>query len=195
MNASARQLRHHARPMKWWYEFLADYMIANPTALQNEIAAHFGRSPATISIIINTDAFKAYLRQRRNTHEAALDAEVRGKLFKVANNSLDLMLHSLEKKRDTIPLEILHRTTDTALKSLGYGAPSPAGTTVNVSTAPTVNVAVSVEDLENARQALRRNQQQAIDVTPEPSSEARSGVSPASEAGSATTSSSMDEEH
>lgn len=174
--------------MRWWYESLADYMIANPTSTQNEIAAYFGRNPATISLVINTDAFKAYFRQRRAQHEAGLDSEVRGKLFKVANKSLDFMLDSLEKKRDSIPLEILHRTTDTALKSLGYGAPAPQGTTVNVA-APTVNVAVSVEDLEAARTALRRQQQQVIDVTPEagsatdssPSSPSRESAAPSPE--------------
>jgi hypothetical protein len=146
--------------MRWWYESLADYMITNPSATQNEIAAHFGRHPATISTILSTDAFKAYYRQRRNQHTENLDHSVRQKLFKIADASLDHMLTALEKKRDSVPLDMLQRTSDMALKNLGYGAAPQASTTVNVNTAPTsVNVAVSLDDLERARAALRRNQE------------------------------------
>lgn len=168
MNAPARvseweRLKATRKP-RWWHETLADYILAHPTATHEELALFVGRTPATISLIVNTDAFKAYFRKRRQQHSEALDAEVRGKLYKIANTSLDHMLSAIDKKRDTIPLEMLHRTVDTTLKSLGYGAPSPQGTT-SVTVAPTVNVAVSVEDLEAARAALRQSQQ-TIDVTP-----------------------------
>ena len=52
---------------------------------------------------------------------------------------------------------MLHRTTDMALKNLGYGADK--NPTVNNLGPTVVNVAVSVADLEAAREALRRNQQ------------------------------------
>lgn len=169
---SIHDFRKANRKMRWWYESLADYMIANPQATQNEIAAYFGRAVATISTIVNTDAFIAYFRQRRQQHAEGLDIAVRAKLFKIADASLDHMLAALEKKRDSVPIETLHRTTDMALKNLGYGAPAPSGVTVHVGPQPptTVNVAVSLDDLERAREALRRNQQKIIDVTPEPES-------------------------
>jgi hypothetical protein len=164
MNAPATAYGNilRTRRLRWWHESLADYILANPTATHAEIGKHFGRTDSTITIIVNTDAFKAYFRQRRTQYEEDLDAEVRGKLYKVASNSLDHMLDVLEKKRDSLPLEMLNRTAESALKNLGYGAPAPVGTTVNVNTPQTVNVAVSVEDLEAARSALRRNQQAKI---------------------------------
>lgn len=152
------------RKSRWWHETMADYMLANPTATYAEIGAYLKRGEHTVALIVNTDSFKAYFRKRRQQHSEMIDAEVRGKLYKVANTSLDAMLTSLEKKRDSIPLELLHRTVDTTLKSLGYGAPSPAGTTVNVGPT-TVSVAVSVEDLEAARSALRASQK-TIDHVP-----------------------------
>jgi hypothetical protein len=156
---SIHDFRKATRKMRWWYESLADHMIANPNATQNEIAAAFQRNPATISTVINTDAFKAYYRQRRAHHTDKLDAAVRDKLFKVSSKSLDYMLEVLDKKRDTVPLETLTRISDSALKNLGYGAPASPGVNVNVNTAPqNVTVAVSVEDLERAREALRRSQ-------------------------------------
>lgn len=156
---SSHEAMKASRPMRWWYESLADYMISNPSATQAEIAAHLGRAESTISLVINTDSFKAYFRQRRNVHAEQLDATVRQKLFKVADSSLDHLLTVLDKKRDNIPIEMLQRTADSALKNLGYGVAAPATTNVNVNTNPqTVNVAVSLEDLEAAREALRRNQ-------------------------------------
>jgi hypothetical protein len=157
---SIHEFRKSTRKMRWWYESMADYMIANPSATQDEIAAYFGRNPATISTIINADSFKAYFRGRRAQHAEKLDETVRTKLFNVANNSLDHLLVALEKKRDAVPIELLQRTADTALKNLGYGPPASPGVSVNVNTAPqSVNVAVSLDELERAREALRRNQQ------------------------------------
>lgn len=153
---SLHEQRKATRPMRWWYESLADFMIAHPSATQSEIAKHFGRNDSTISLIIHSDAFRAYYRQRRNEFAQQLDDEVRGKLFKVAGTSLDNLLLALEKKKDAVPIESLHRTTDMALKNLGYGA-SPSNSTV-VNSPTVVNVAVSVADLEAAREALRRNQ-------------------------------------
>lgn len=162
---SIHDFRKATRKMRWWYESLADYMIANPTASQNDIASYFQRNPATISTVINTDAFKAYFRQRRAQHAETLDTAVRAKLFKLADSSLDHMLAALEKKRDSVPLETLQRTSDMALKNLGYGAGAPSGVTVNVDQKgpQTVNVAVSLDDLTRAREALRRNQLRVID--------------------------------
>lgn len=163
--------RKTTRKMRWWYESLADHMIAHPNDTQNEIAAHFGRAVSTISTIIHTDAFKAYFRQRRNAHAERLDAGIRHKMFEVADKSFDLILEKLEKKRDTIPIETLQRTVDSTLKSLGYGL-APAGPTVNVNTGggnAVVAVPVSLDDLEAARAALRRNQMQVLEELPETS--------------------------
>lgn len=156
--------------MRWWYEHLADYMIAHPKALQNDIAAHFGKSPGTISVIVNSDAFKAYLRQRRANYVEALDSSVREKMLNVADVGFDLILDRFDKKRDTIPLETLNRTIELALKGSGMGQTPGAGTVVNVnapSQTTVVPVPVSLSDLQEAQQALR-NAQQGITPTASP---------------------------
>lgn len=165
--------RKQNRKMRWWYESLADFMIATPNATQNEIAAHFGRATSTISTIVNTDAFKAYMRQRRAAHAETLDASVRSKMLNVVDKSMDLILDRFEKKRDSIPLETIQKTAESALRSLGYGTAGPS-TVINnnVGGATIVPVAVSLDDLERARAALRNSQRDAalapplIDVTP-----------------------------
>lgn len=155
------------RKMRWWYEHLADFMMAHPQAKQNDIAAHFGRAPATISTIINSDAFKAYLRTRRASYAETLDATVRNKMLQVADQGFDLILDRFEKKRDSIPLEVLQKTVETALKGSGFGQNGPS-TVVNVAPASqtVVPVAVSLADLQEAQQALRRAQQ--VPRLPEP---------------------------
>lgn len=158
------------RKMRWWYEHLADYMIAHPTAKQNELALHFNRAPGTISTIINTDAFKAYLRKRRAEYEGGLDQQVRDKLLNVANRGLDFLLDGLEKKRDSIPINVLQDVVDKSLKNLGYGSTSSPAVSVNVnSPAPVaVPVAVGLDDLEAARAALRASQQPQPAVIEQP---------------------------
>lgn len=160
---SLHEHRKATRKMRWWYEALADYMMANPNATQNEIAAHFKRATSTISTIINTDAFKAYMSQRRREHVSVLDASVRDKMLKVADKSMELILEQLEVKRTSIPIDTLQRTVDSTLKSLGYGVAAP-GVNVNVNSGggnTLVAVAVGVDDLERARTALRQSQQNA----------------------------------
>lgn len=156
--------------MRWWYESLADVMVANPRWTQNELAAHFGRTAATISTIVNTDAFKAYFRQRRDQHAETLDAGVRNKMFNVVDKSLEMILEHLEKKRDTIPLDMLQRTAESTLRSLNYGI-EPRGPSVSVNvnqnnTTHLVPVAVSIDDLEAARAALRANQMRVVSPPP-----------------------------
>lgn len=161
--------RKTTRKMRWWYESLADYMVANPHATQNEIAAHFGRAPTTISTIINADSFIAYFRQRRDKQAEFIDAGVRSKMLNIADKSMDLILNNLDKKRDTIPLELLQRVNENALKNLGYGAAAPGpSTVVNVGQGggqlQLVPVPVSIQDLEAARAALRRSQTQVLEA-------------------------------
>jgi hypothetical protein len=159
--ASIHDIRKATRKMRSWYESLADYMIVHPTASQDELAQYFGRNVSTISTVVNTDSFKMYFRQRRAAQESTLDAQVRQKLFRLADNSIDTMLTVLEKKKDSVPIESLQRMSEMAFKNLGYGASANgSGVTVNVGAAQpaTVNVAVSLSDLERAREALRRQQ-------------------------------------
>lgn len=161
--------RKATRQMRWWYESLADFMIANPKANQEDAAHHFGRARSTISTIMQSDSFKAYMRQRRDEFASDLDSRVKGKLLQVVDGGLDIIIDKLDKKRDTIPLRDIQATTDSALKALGYGLEQ--GPSVTINNAPqTVVVPVSLQDLQDAQLALRAAQQRPmIDITPNPS--------------------------
>jgi hypothetical protein len=163
---SIHEHRKATRKMRWWYESLADYMIANPTKTQNEIALHFGKAVSTISTIIHTDGFKSYMRQRRADMAENLDRSVRNKLTNVLDQTLDALTEKLTKKKDTLPVGDLKFIGDMALKGLGYGLEKPQVTVNMPAQQTTVVVPVSLQDLADAQQALRNSQRQMIDVTP-----------------------------
>ena len=161
------------KKMRWWYEHLADFMIAHPEHTQTSIAKHFNRHTSTISTIINSDSFQAYLRARRAKYVETLDSSVRNKMMQVADKGFDLILDRFDKKRDSIPLETLTKTLEVVTKAAGM-APSGGGTTVNVNaphSSTVVPVAVSLADLQQAQIALRNAQQNPYVEPPPPAIE------------------------
>lgn len=144
-----------------WYDAIVDDMLANPGTSQKETAARLGRSPVTINYIVNSDLFKARYAQRKDQFNDELDARLTGKLAQVAEKALDFTLEALDKKRDNVPLPLLHEISDKALSRLGYGPKGSAAvapTVVvqnNVSASAGVQVPVSREALASARENLR----------------------------------------
>lgn len=156
------------RKAMYWYDSIIDDMFANPGTSIKDVAARLKRSPVTIGYIVTSDLFKARYAQRRNQFSEELDTRLIGKLAKVAELSLDFTLAALEKKRESVPLPLLHEISDKALARLGYG-PKPAGpaavaVTVNNSntSAAQVVVPVSAAALAAARDTLKTIEQQKI---------------------------------
>jgi hypothetical protein len=145
--------------MLWYYDSIINWMIANPGKPLYECAAAIGRTPATLSVIINSDMFKAALAKRKDEFHTQHDIGLIEKNTKIAHASLDAILDTLTKRGSAIPLDSLKELSDSALTRLGYGmqkqpAESPAAVQVNVV------VPVSATDLAEARMALRQVQAQ-----------------------------------
>lgn len=173
--AQEPQLRRGSAPSnlyvnrwRWWYSAISDAMLANPSASQQEIAKSLGKNANTVSMIVNTDLFRDYHAQRKQEFQGASDFMLSNKLTKVAEKGLDLLLDVMAKKGDQVPLSQLVAITDSTLKNLGYGAPAPAGVSVNVqqNNNPTVVVPVSAGALSEARDALRLAEQRRRDTPP-----------------------------
>lgn len=146
---------------RWWYDGIIDWMIANPGKKLYECAEHFGKGASTISLIVNSDAFKMRLAERRKEFEHIHDAAIIGKTTEVALKALDVMLDQLDKKRDKIPLKDANEIANTALQRLGYGA--KPSTVVNVGNgAGATVVQVSRETLEASRKSIRQQQEQRL---------------------------------
>lgn len=161
------------KQMRWYYDSIIDWMIANPGKPLSECAKHVHKTQVTLSIIINSDIFKAALAQRKARFQEAHDISIIEKTTRVAHASLDIMLQRMEKKGDTVPLQLANDISRTALQRLGYGV-QPSGPSVQVtvdnSRNATVNVPVSASDLAEARMALRAAERQraALGVSDNP---------------------------
>lgn len=159
------------KKMLWYYDAIIDWMIANPGKPLYECAAHVGRSPTTLSIIINSDMFKAALAARKSQFQVQHDFGLIQKTTQIAHAGLDAILETLDKKRSAVPIEQLQEVTGSALDRLGYGTkpqsgPSGGGVTINATGNTQVILPVTPAELEEARMAIRQVQQARADVGP-----------------------------
>jgi hypothetical protein len=147
---------------RWWYESISDWMIANPGGRLYECAAYLQKSPNTISVIVNSNAFKDFHALRRREWRERHDETIISKTTEVAEMGLDLILDRMKSKRDQIPLSTLKEVTGDALQRLGYtSAPPPGAAGVNV-TGNATFVTVSAQDLAEARAVVRQQEQKRL---------------------------------
>lgn len=146
------------KQVKWWHEAIIDDMLLHPLDDLKTRSARLKYSAAYLSLIINSDMFKAIYEQRRLLFQDRLDQNIANKLTTVASLSLDIMKESLDKKRTAIPFKDLAAANDSLLNRLGYGAPSggAGGVNVNVNTGQQLVAApVTKEQLDAARGIIR----------------------------------------
>lgn len=141
----------------YWYDSIIDDFFANPGTTIKECAARLGRSPVTISLIVRSDLFKARYAQRRDCFNEELDLRLVGKLARVAETALDLTQEVLEKKRDSVPLPLLHQIAEGAMERLGYGPKPAQGASAPVQVNINNNQAVTASPnaLREAREKLK----------------------------------------
>jgi hypothetical protein len=144
---------------KWWYAAIADWMIANPGRPLCDCAKDIGRAQNTVYLIAQTDLFKAHLAERRSEWEARHDTGLRQRLHAVAESSLDVLLDTIDKKRDTLGAEQLTTIATSALDRLGYSPQksTPLGVQVNLPGSHQTMVVAPIDPaaLEEARSAMR----------------------------------------
>ena len=115
--------------IRYSHDAMIDILVENPWVHQNQLAAHFGYSPAWISTVMATDLFKAKLAERR---EQLIDPELRASLKErfeaVVTKSLRVLQEKLEAP--TVPDNLVLRAVELGAKALGLGgnAPPPAPT-------------------------------------------------------------------
>lgn len=166
---------------RWWYASIADWMLANPNLTLAECAVYFGKNPNTISRIVNSDIYKAYFAQRRKEFESEHAAKITRRLGDVVLKSIDVIEEKLEKKRDSVPLDVLSDLMGSSLEALGFGKPAAPAVQLNQyndhSQTVTLPTTVTPMALEEARAAIRRveaRQIEAIDLLPAPGAAAGS---------------------
>lgn len=115
--------------MNYSHEALADAMLTNPTATVAELAATFGRSPAWVSLVRNSDAFREILYRRRNdTVDPVITANIEQRFQIVANRSLEILMDKLARDTKDVPDALALEAAKLGARGLslgGFGTKAP----------------------------------------------------------------------
>jgi hypothetical protein len=113
--------------MRYSHQAMVDTLLENPWMSQNQLAAHFGRSPSWISTIVTCDAFQALLAERR---EELIDPELKLRMEErfraLTAQSLRVLQEKLSKPADQVPDNLALRAAELGAKALGIGGNAPA---------------------------------------------------------------------
>lgn len=125
--------------VRYTHDAIIDEILVDPAISQGELSRRFGFSQAWMSIVINSDAFKQRLAERKGVLvDPKITARVEERLESLANRALDRLLDRVESTVPLKPLELV------AIAKLGVGdranRPAQAAQTNNlyVFTAPAV---------------------------------------------------------
>ncbi len=144
------------RKLSWWHESIIDWMLLRPEGRLGDCAREFDVTQSWLSIIVNSDLFRARLAIRRAELAGEIGATVIDRLSGIAGQALESIAEKIEKERTKLPIGELRETASMALNALGYGAksgppPMHSGNVYNFH-GPTH---VSRDVLESARQSMR----------------------------------------
>lgn len=134
-----------------------------------DCAAEIGRSPSTVGFIACSDTFKTYHAQRKQEYQQGHDELLAAKLHDVASEGLDVLLGTLKKRGDQIPMQTLAPMVTGVLDRLGFGPNVAPTVAVNVSTnndnrTVVLPPTVSASTLEEARMAMRQVERQKLSL-------------------------------
>jgi hypothetical protein len=117
---------------------MIDLLIMHPGISQNQLAAAFGYSPSWTSTVMNSDAFRMRLAQRREeVVDPAVKATIREKFDAIIAASQEKLLEKLSLPAAQIPDNLLIRAAELGAKANGLGGHAPAGgVNVNIGGAP-----------------------------------------------------------
>lgn len=112
--------------VRYTHDAMIDIIIANPAISQGELSTTFGYSQGWVSIVVNSDAFKARLEQRK---EELVDPTLRLTLnerFKaLVTRSLDVLQEKLSRDPAQVPDNLALRAVELGSKALGLGGHAP----------------------------------------------------------------------
>lgn len=117
--------KHGIATVRYTHEAMIDLLIAEPRITQRKLAEVFGMTEGWVSLVVNSDAFRARLEERRaELVDPVILTSVKDRLSAVAARSLELIAEKLNQ-----PLASSMASEDFLLKSaklsteaLGYGA-------------------------------------------------------------------------
>jgi hypothetical protein len=105
----------------YWHDAFIEAIVANPLISQGDLARLCGYSESWVSIMVNTDAFKNRLAERKaEISDPILRASVKERVEAAAKRSLDKLIERMDANAPMKTNELI------AIAKLGVeGAPAP----------------------------------------------------------------------
>ena len=116
--------------VSYTHDAMIDCIIANPSVTGGQLAAVFGFTPAWISQVVSSDAFKARLSERKgDLVDPGIAASVEERMEGLLRQSMDVVAEKLFATKDA---DLATKTMEISTKALGFGA-RDRGAAVNAS--------------------------------------------------------------
>lgn len=134
------------------HEAIIDFLLASPGEKNLQVLCNqLNVSRSWLSIVMNSDAFRAEYEKRRQEYNKELAETVQTKMYNAASKALDKVIEDLDDDEldPRFALDVVDKTTN----RLGFGASRGAAPLVEMN-----QVNLHVVDrtlLENARQAMK----------------------------------------
>jgi len=135
------------------HEAIIDFLLGNPDVKNLDVLCrHINVSRSWLSIVMNSDAFRAEYARRRDEYNQELAAGVQRKLYDVTLDALDRVAEAV-RDGDCDPRFALD-TVDKATNRLGFGPSKGSGVSVEINQQSVHLVDKSL--LQSARDSMRK---------------------------------------
>ena len=106
--------------VKYTHDAMIDCIIANPSVTGGQLAAVFGYTPAWISQVVSSDAFKSRLAERKGELvDPGISATVEQRMEGILRQSMDVISAQLALNKD---VDLASKSMEVTAKALGFGA-------------------------------------------------------------------------
>lgn len=112
--------------VRYSHDGMIDLIVQDPSISQNKLAEVFGYTPAWVSLVMSSDAFKERLAARK---EELIDPAIRASLDErfraVVTRSLEVLQEKLAAPASVVPDALALRAAELGAKALGLGGNAP----------------------------------------------------------------------
>lgn len=112
--------------LRYSHEDCIDFLIANPAATRRDIADRYGKSEQWVTLITNSDLFRArHAARRADLIDPELMATIRDRFAAVAARGAEVLLDKLSKPADEVSDQLALGAAGLGAKAMGLGQPQP----------------------------------------------------------------------
>lgn len=112
--------------VRYSHDGMIDLIVEDPSISQNRLAEIFGYTPAWVSLVMSSDAFKERLAARKaELVDPAIRASLDERFRAVVTRSLEVLADKLSAPSSVVPDALALRAAELGAKALGIGGNAP----------------------------------------------------------------------